>query len=186
LVDDKQILSADPAFSTLAETLGTQMKIAIIGIGNVGKALAANWSSKGHEVCFGAAAPGSEKINDVLVAIPGSRACTVREAANDAEVIVLAVPFDAVKSVLEECGDLAGKIILDCTNPLAADFRELAMGFSTSGGELVASLAPRQRLQNTQPNRLRQHGQSHIPRRALRDVRCGRRRCKETDRSEID
>ncbi len=58
-----------------------------------------------------------------------------------AEEIVLAVPFGDVRSVLEECGDLTGKIIIDCTNPLTADFRDLTMGFSISGGEMVASLA---------------------------------------------
>lgn len=85
------------------------MKIAIIGIGNVGTALACNWAAKGHRIFFGVSDPKNPKVKTVLDSVPNSRADRNREAASDAEVVVLAVPFDAVRSVLSECGDLTAR-----------------------------------------------------------------------------
>lgn len=101
------------------------MKIAIIGIGNVGGALAGNWAAKGHSIFFGVADPKNEEVKALVKSVPNSRAGSNREAISYADVSVLAVPFDAVRSVLADCGDLTRKIILDCTNPLTPDFRNL-------------------------------------------------------------
>jgi predicted dinucleotide-binding enzyme len=62
-----------------------------------------------------------------------------------ADAIVLAVPFDAVGDALAAAGDLAGRLLIDVTNPLrmGAAGLELSIGFDRSGGEHVASLAPR-------------------------------------------
>lgn len=75
---------------------------------------------------------------------PGSAVLSVADCARKSDVIVLAVPWDAVPDVLAACGDLTGRIVVDATNPLKfADGRlTLAMGFDHSGGEEVARLAP--------------------------------------------
>ncbi len=60
-------------------------------------------------------------------------------------MVVLTVPWTAVPAVIAAAGGLAGKIVIDCTNPLVfRDGRlELDIGHTTSGGEQVAALAPR-------------------------------------------
>ncbi|HVF36569.1 MAG TPA: NAD(P)-binding domain-containing protein, partial [Sphingomicrobium sp.] len=62
-------------------------------------------------------------------------------AANWAELVVLAVNWAQVDEALADCGDLDGKILIDCTNPLAfgPDGISLVLGFDTSGGEIIAS-----------------------------------------------
>jgi predicted dinucleotide-binding enzyme len=117
------------------------MKIAIIGAGSVGGTLGSAWAARGHQVRFGVNDPTDGKVEAVLRSARGARADNVRAAAQFGEIVVLAVPFDAVETVLKAAGDLTGKIVIDCTNPLTPDFRELSVGFSTSGGEQVAALA---------------------------------------------
>jgi predicted dinucleotide-binding enzyme len=65
----------------------------------------------------------------------------VAQAAASAEVVVLATPFDAAEAALRSAGDLSGKIVIDCTNPLTRDVSALTIGHTTSAGETVAALA---------------------------------------------
>ena len=109
------------------------MRIAVIGAGNVGRAVGQGWTRAGHQVVYGVRDPGKETGPGVFR--------TVREAAADAEVVTLAVMFHAAETALEDCGDLAGRILVDPTNPLAPDdggFR-LALGFDTSAAEIIAA-----------------------------------------------
>jgi predicted dinucleotide-binding enzyme len=64
-------------------------------------------------------------------------------AVADADAVVLATPWDTVPAALAACGDFAGRLLIDATNPLrfGAAGLELAVGFETSGGEIVAGLA---------------------------------------------
>lgn len=117
------------------------MKIAVIGTGNVGRALGTNWASKGHEVIFGSRDPYSEKVREVLAAAgPNASAAAIAEAGATAEVIVLATPWNTNQQVIEALGDVAGKIIVDATNPIGPGF-QLAVGTTTSGAEQVAGWA---------------------------------------------
>jgi 8-hydroxy-5-deazaflavin:NADPH oxidoreductase len=114
------------------------MQLGIIGAGNVGNALATGWIRAGHAVTFGVRDPSAPP------AVPnGARYASVAEAARGAEVVVLATPWPAVSDALAAAGDLAGKVLIDCTNPLrmGANGLELDIGHATSGGEFVASLA---------------------------------------------
>jgi len=115
------------------------MKIAILGTGNVGGALARAWTKKGHEVVFGTREPQSVKVQD-LVANLGKRASAAspERAAQSCELVVLATPWPAAQETLQSCGKLAGKLVIDCTNPLASDLSGLSIGGNTSGGEQVA------------------------------------------------
>jgi len=120
------------------------MKIAIIGAGNVGGALGANWARKGHDVVFGARDPSSEKTQALLRTIGGkAHAATPAEAAASADVIVLSTPWPVTEAAIRSMGNLKGKIILDATNPLTRgpDGIGLEIGHSISGGEKVQGWA---------------------------------------------
>jgi 8-hydroxy-5-deazaflavin:NADPH oxidoreductase len=63
------------------------------------------------------------------------------EAAAFGEVVVLATPWPATEAAVKSAGDLSGKIVVDCTNPLKADLSGLEIGLTTAGGEQVAGWA---------------------------------------------
>jgi len=118
------------------------MKIAVLGAGHVGGSLGAGWTAKGHSVFFGVPDPDKPTVADRVRACgPGTRAGSVAEAASFATVIALAVPWNAAQQALVACGDLRGKVLIDCTNPLNADYTRLAVGFDASGAEVVAGWA---------------------------------------------
>ena len=117
------------------------LKIAILGAGNVGAALARGWAKAGHQICFGV----RKRQDPELVALAASLAATVTsvgEAAAWGEVVVLATPWPAVADALAAAGSLAGKVLFDCTNPLKPALAGLELGLETSGAEKVAALAP--------------------------------------------
>jgi len=110
------------------------MKIAVLGKGNVGSALGAGWISRGHEVVYG--------VRDLAKEKDTARTRLVKDATQASEVIVLAVPWNAVPAAIHAAGNLSGKVILDATNPLLPDLSGLDVPPGTSGGEQVASLVP--------------------------------------------
>jgi 8-hydroxy-5-deazaflavin:NADPH oxidoreductase len=112
------------------------MKIAVIGAGNVGKALGNAWARRGHDLSYGVRQPGDAKYQ-------GLKTASVAEAAQAAETILLATPWDATEAALTSAGDLTGKLLLDATNPLSLGPQGigLAVGHTISGGELVAGWA---------------------------------------------
>ena len=120
------------------------MKIAIIGAGNVGGALGANWASKGHDILFGLRDPKAEKAQ-MLVGKIGAKAKAVSpaEAAAAADMIVLSTPWPATEAAVRSMGNIKGKIILDATNPLTRgpDGISLEIGHSISAGEKVQGWA---------------------------------------------
>src|SRR5262245_56109595 len=118
------------------------MKIAIIGTGNVGAAVGQGWGTKGHEVVFGVRDPKSPKAQAAAKAAGArAKAAGVKEAATAGEVVVLAAPFTAAQEALRSAGDLAGKILIDATNPVKGDLSGLAVGLTDSAGEQVARWA---------------------------------------------
>jgi 8-hydroxy-5-deazaflavin:NADPH oxidoreductase len=114
------------------------MNITICGSGNVGGALAGGWKKAGHSVTFAARDPNGAK--DAELKKDGYAVAPQAAPARSADVIVLATPWDATAATIKALGDLAGKIVIDATNPLTAKL-ELALGFSDSAGETVARLA---------------------------------------------
>lgn len=113
------------------------MKIAIVGAGNVGKALGLAWKAAKHDVVY-ALRPGSDKAKQLEK--DGFSIAGIAEASNRADVIVLAIPFTEAAAVIEALGPLEGKIVIDATNPVSPDF-EMELGFDDSAGETVALLA---------------------------------------------
>ena len=118
------------------------MKIGIIGSGNVGGALGTRWAQAGHRVIFGSRNPASDDMRQ-LAASAGStaRAASFREALDAAELLLLATPWPATRTVVEGLGDLAGKVLIDATNPLLPNLSGLECGTTTSGAEQVAGWA---------------------------------------------
>jgi 8-hydroxy-5-deazaflavin:NADPH oxidoreductase len=112
------------------------MKIAVIGAGRVGAALGSAWAKHGHEIVFGVRDASKHDASTK------ARMASVMEAAQTADVVVLAVPWPAVDDALRSMGDLKGKILIDATNPLLPDLSGLDTSAGRSGGEKVASLAP--------------------------------------------
>ncbi len=118
------------------------MRIAIIGVGNVGSTLGKGWAAKGHQIIYGVRNPGDGKAEAAVKATGGkARAATVKDAASAADVVVLAVPWGAAREVVKQAGDLTGKIVVDATNPLRPDMSGLVLGHNTSAGEEVARWA---------------------------------------------
>lgn len=113
------------------------MKIAFIGCGQVGGALADKLQRRGHEVVLASADPGStsvqralEKNQDLLVSPP-------KEAVSWADVVFLATPFQAAVSAIEPLQtELVGKILVDCTNPVGPNLTH-GLHSIRSGSEVV-------------------------------------------------
>ena len=155
------------------------MQIAIIGAGNVGGALGKGWARSGHVIDHAVPDPSDDKHRVTAEAAGGAGLFSVARAVQRAAAIVLAVPFDAVASALDAAGNLAGRLLIDVTNPLrmGAAGLELSLGFDWSAAEHVASLSARcGGVQNIEPGRVRSHGEHGRLRCAAGDVR-GRRRC---------
>lgn len=117
------------------------MKVAIIGTGNMGSGLASALAGAGHEVIIGArdlvkAAALADQIGH------GTVGGGIGAAAKLAEVIVLALPFTAAADALKQAGDLFGKVLVDISNPISADYKELIIGHTTSAAEEIQKLAP--------------------------------------------
>ncbi len=124
------------------------MRIAIMGAGSVGATLGRRLADH-HEVVFGVRDPAEEKIQRVVAKTPGARATSVRDAAAGAELVLLAVPWEAVRDVLREAGPLENTIVVDATNPVALGDgigAGLALGHTTSAAEQIAAWAPRARI----------------------------------------
>ena len=111
------------------------MKIAVIGAGKVGKTLGTALRAKGHAVVYGVRDPNASDERS---------ARTVAEALSAAEAVILATPWTATEAlVCEHADSLAGKIVIDATNPINPSLTRLAVGFDTSGAELLQSQARR-------------------------------------------
>lgn len=122
------------------------MKIAVIGTGSVGGTIGRRLAELGHSVSFGVRNVLDADAKALIGTIRGNaRLASVADAAKDAEVVVLATPYAANAAAIAAAGNLSGKILIDVTNPIGPDF-SLATGFTTSGAEEVAKLAPRAKV----------------------------------------
>lgn len=121
------------------------MNISIFGTGNMASGLAVLFAKAGHTVSV--SSRDEAKAKAVAAELGnGISASSFADAANAAEAVVLAVPYEAAADVIKAAGGLAGKIVIDITNPLAADFSGLTIGHSTSAGEEIQKSAPAARI----------------------------------------
>lgn len=120
------------------------MKIAIIGAGNVGRALGNGWAAKGHSVVYGVRDPASPKLADIdRSRFPVKPSA---EAAAEAEVVVLATPWGGTRAAIDACSGFTGKIVLDATNPLLPMLAGLDHAEGKSGGQRVQEWAPQAKV----------------------------------------
>ncbi len=105
------------------------MRIAVIGAGRVGATLGTRWSEAGHHVMYGVRDPDDSKYDGLEVdAVP--------EAADGADVILLAVPWRAARDAATDLGDVADRVVIDATNPLTPE-REHDRHPELSGAERI-------------------------------------------------
>ncbi len=121
------------------------MRFGSIGAGTIGQAVGRHVLNAGHEVIF-SNSRGPESLA-VLVAELGPRASagTVAEAA-DADMVLLAAPWDKVADSLAGLPDWDGRVLIDATNQFSLARREIADLGDQTGSEFVASLAPGARV----------------------------------------
>ncbi|MFG3055711.1 NADPH-dependent F420 reductase [Kitasatospora sp. NPDC048239] len=118
------------------------MRIGIIGVGNMAQALGGQWARAGHEVAFGARdASRAAAVARQLGA--GARAVEhPAAAAGFGDAVLLAVPADQVERVVVAAAPPAGRVLIDCTNPIASGTLTLTTAGGPSMAERIAAAAP--------------------------------------------
>ncbi|MDQ2870987.1 MAG: NADPH-dependent F420 reductase [Acidobacteriota bacterium] len=121
------------------------MKIAILGTGVQGTALARLFVGGSHSVVLASRDP--EKAARLACSLgAGAEAAPIGEAVRRAEVVALATRWENTRDVLAQAGAFEGRVLIDATNPETEDGRSLAVGHSTSGAETIARWAPDARV----------------------------------------
>ena len=117
------------------------MKIAIIGAGNVGRALATTFTRAGHQVVVASHDP--EHADGVAVATGSKAATSAAEAAARSDLVVLAIPFSSVMEVAAQIRDaVVGKPVVDVTNRMSFGPNGIETDTSSSNAEEIAALLP--------------------------------------------
>jgi predicted dinucleotide-binding enzyme len=114
------------------------MRIGILGSGLMGGKLGTILARAGHEVVF-SYSHSPRKLKRLAREAGGrARAGTPREAAANADALLLAVHWSRVPDVLKQAGDLAGKVIVSCSLPMSKDDTRLVVARTSSGAEALA------------------------------------------------
>ncbi|MFO0604517.1 MAG: NADPH-dependent F420 reductase [Polyangiales bacterium] len=122
------------------------MKITFIGAGNVGAALAVRLAEAGHEVALAETREGSGSVAKALERSARLTAKPLEEAVAGAEAVFLATPFGANEGIVRPLADaLAGKVLVDCTNPVGPGLSH-GLESKRSGSEVLQSIAPGARV----------------------------------------
>jgi predicted dinucleotide-binding enzyme len=131
----------------LAQSAQGPLKIGIIGTGKIGGALARHWVKAGHEVFVSSRHP--EELQDLVKEL-GSRAHagTPKEAAAFGQVILVSIPYGGMPQIGNDLrAELAGKVILDTSNPVAGrDGAEAAEWQKKGAGIATAELLHNNRV----------------------------------------
>lgn len=137
----KQLVAA--ALLTFLGNIATADTIAVIGTGNVARALGIEFAAQGHTIVYGSREPDRASVKD-LVGKTGiaASATTPAEAVVGADIVVLAVPGMLVEEITLSLGDLANKIIIDPTNPIEGRAPTLEHAVATSNAEIIQAAAP--------------------------------------------
>ncbi len=118
------------------------MKIAVIGSGNMGSSFVKQLRQAGHAVSVTSQDRASA---EALASNHGAIVVDANKVGN-AEIIILATGAADAIPALKAVGNLAGKVVVDITNPLTADYMGLTIGHSTSNAEEIAKAIPGVRL----------------------------------------
>jgi predicted dinucleotide-binding enzyme len=116
------------------------MKLAFIGIGKVGFALANNLTKNGHQIIIASNHPDdSDSVKKALERNPGFSVKQVQEAVNESDLVFLATPFGAAESILNGIR-FEGKTLIDCTNPVGPGITH-GLKSERSGSEFIQGIA---------------------------------------------
>jgi 8-hydroxy-5-deazaflavin:NADPH oxidoreductase len=122
------------------------MRIGILGSGLMGGKLGTLFARAGHEVVF-SYARSERKLKRLAQEAGGkARAGTPREAAQEADAVLLAVHWSRIRDVLKQAGRLSGKIIVSCTLPMNTNDTALVVAHTSSGAEKLARMTPKARV----------------------------------------
>ena len=122
------------------------MRVGILGSGLMGAKLGTILARAGHEVVF-SYARSAQKLKRLAREAKGkAEAGTPREAAQDADALLLAVHWSRIDDVLNQTGDLSGKVIVTCSLPMNEDDTELIIAQGSSGAEALAKKLPKARI----------------------------------------
>src|SRR5690348_6720921 len=116
------------------------MSITLIGTGNMGSALAKQLTRAGHAVRI--TARDLAKAQALAAANPGAVAAASADALAGSDVVIVATGYADAVPALRSLGSLTGKVVIDITNPLTADFMGLTLGHDTSAAEEIAKAIP--------------------------------------------
>lgn len=142
------LLSAFPMHSAEAQNMSDKETIAIIGTGRMGGAIGPRMAALGHTIIYGSRTPDAED-NVTLAETTGNGASvmTQSDAAQAADIVVIAIPWTPASKVIPNLGSLDGKIIMDVTNALApGEGGFLAPAVDTSAGEMIQGWLPRAKV----------------------------------------
>jgi 8-hydroxy-5-deazaflavin:NADPH oxidoreductase len=116
------------------------MKVTVIGAGNMGSAFVKRLARADHQVVV--TSRNLSKAQALAATNPGAIAVPAGNAGNQADAIVLATGFADAIDALRSVGDVRGKVVIDITNPLTADYMGLSIGHNTSAAEEIAKAVP--------------------------------------------
>ena len=119
------------------------MRIGILGSGLMGAKLGTLFARAGHDVTFSYSHDRTKLERLASDAGHGARAGTPREAAERADVLLLAIHWSRLDDVLRQAGDLAGKTLLTCSLPMNDDNSALVVAHTSSGAEALAKRVPK-------------------------------------------
>ena len=122
------------------------MRIGILGSGLMGGELGTLFARAGHDVVFSYSHKRSKLETLARKAGKTARAGTPREAAQDADILLLAVHWSRVDDVLKKAGDVSGKVIVTCSLPMNDDDTRLVVAHTSSGAEALAKKVPGARV----------------------------------------
>ena len=119
------------------------MRIGILGSGLMGGKLGTIFARAGHEVVFSYARSKAKLERLASDAGGKARAGTPAEATQSADALLLAVHWSRMEDVLNQAGDLSGKVIVSCSLPMNADDTGLVIAHTNSGAEELAKKIPK-------------------------------------------
>jgi len=122
------------------------MRVGILGSGLMGGKLGTIFARAGHEVVF-SYARSVQKLKTLARNAKGAaRHGTPREAAQEADAVLLAVHWSRVDDVLKKAGDLSGKTVISCSLPMNKTDTALVIGHTSSGAEELKKKLPKARV----------------------------------------
>ncbi|TWI48244.1 hypothetical protein IQ22_04159 [Pseudomonas duriflava] len=116
------------------------MKITVIGTGNMGSAFAKQLDAAGHTVRI--TGRNMAKANTLAESLANVSAYAAADALGDSDVVIVATAYLDAVPALQSLGDLTGKVVIDITNPLSADYMSLTIGHVTSAAEEISKAVP--------------------------------------------